>query len=279
MACSLISLETPDILEISEVVRNDKPELGRGSYGEVVEVTWKGKVCAGKKLHKSLLGSSSYSVETFKRECNTWSQLQNTHIVEFYGLFYEGGEPLPMIVMEKMDTSLYTYLSIDKQIKVDVSHQSRVDILNQVMRGLAYLHTHDPLVVHRDVTPSNILIDERTMSAKLTDFGVGKMLTRYETQMTKCPGNPAYMPPEVKENGVPVPGYHDRIDIFSLGCVIISVFTRTTPHPLNKDDSEYGKRQACVSLISGDADRFIPTIKRCLQDNPINRPHIRELVG
>ena len=291
MACSLNEIYIPVDLEINDVVeRNER--LGKGSYGEVVEVTWQGKVCAGKKLHNLLEASARDTPDEnespnrspaflFKRECATWSRLRNTHIVQFFGLYYYAEDKLPMIVMEKMDISLDSYLSIDGvEIKHSISNQRKVQLLHHVILGLVYLHTHEPLVVHRDITPRNILIrfiDEKSMTAKLSDFGGGKMLNRYEEKMTKFPGTTSYMPPEVFDKGNPVPGYHDRIDVFSLGCVIISVFTRKTPVPMNTNDTEYEKRECYFKMFPNDAQKFIPLIERCLQEKPTERPHICEL--
>ena len=92
---------------------------------------------------------------------------------------------------------------------------------------LAYLHGNN--IIHRDLSSNNILLRGGGIQAKVTDFGMSKMveanprMTR--SKITQCPGTPAFMPPEAK------PSYSDKLDIFSLGVLVVQIITRCFPTP------------------------------------------------
>ena len=90
-------------------------KLGRGSDATVFEVDWNGTVCAAKRLHDTLLedqspGGADKLISNFETECLMWSKLRHPEIVQFLGVYLERSSRLPVLVMEKMDTSLRTYL-------------------------------------------------------------------------------------------------------------------------------------------------------------------------
>ena len=89
--------------------------LGRGADATVYAVEWNGTVCAAKRLHEILLedespGGADKFISNFEAECLTWSKLRHPGVVQFLGVYMEGRSRLPVLVMEKMDTSLRTYL-------------------------------------------------------------------------------------------------------------------------------------------------------------------------
>ena len=96
-------------------------ELGRGSYGLVVEVKWRGQVLAAKKLHDfffepeltdSELRGVKKEVMNFKREFRSWVKFDHPNMVQLLGLYYNPASAIraPIIVMEKMDISFGDYL-------------------------------------------------------------------------------------------------------------------------------------------------------------------------
>jgi eukaryotic-like serine/threonine-protein kinase len=94
----------------------------------------------------------------------------------------------------------------------------------RVARALA--HAHKQGVVHRDVKPSNVLIDLATESVKLTDFGTARLLDSRRTGTEFILGTPAYMAPELLAgNSASVAS-----DLYSLGVVVFELLTARRPH-------------------------------------------------
>ena len=95
---------------VLESVQRTGRHLGVGSYGTVEELRVSGALCAGKKLHETLLDPLDEGVdcmlERFASECRLMAELRHPHVVQFMGLCYLPGVNPPVLVMERMDTSL-----------------------------------------------------------------------------------------------------------------------------------------------------------------------------
>ncbi len=147
------------------------------------------------------------------------SQLRHPHIVQFIGVCYLPGSQLPILLMEKLQTSLDSLLETTPSIPVDV----KMNFLMGTCRGMVYLHGRTPPIAHRDLTARNILIDNG-LNTKIADMGVAKMVTIQPGQlaatMTQAPGNGLYMPPEaIESNGTTRYGTSiDIILLWSLHC-------------------------------------------------------------
>ena len=151
--------------------------------------------------------------------------------------------------------------------------------------GLRYLHSRNPPIVHRDLTPNNILLGYH-LEAKITDLGVAKVLkSDYQKTMTKLPGTPDFMPPEALSIR---PVYGPSLDVFSYGGVILNVTTQlwlqpTDPIEFNPDTgrrevvSEVNRRQQYLDKMSGGAIDLKPLVMSCLNDSPMNRPPVAEV--
>ena len=155
----------------------------------------------------------------------------------------------------------------------------KLSILNDVCLGLRYLHSKDPPILHRDLTPNNILLSNY-LEAKITDLGVAKAVQSKNTKMmTKAPGTVDFMPPEAL---VDKPMYGLPLDVFSLGGVILFAIIQEWPHPLSlvQFDSDTGtkvclsevqRRQVYLDKMTGELKSLVMS---CLSDNPKERPSV-----
>ena len=169
-------------LAISGVTETGK-ELGRGSYGEVREASWLGMPCATKRVHPMLVSPAEGDKVSrdFVLECRTWKDLRHPHIVQLLGVMFDPSSPLPVLVMERLNTSLRRFLEDNSKEQFPLSRKAAV--LHQVAFGLAYLHNQKH--VHRDLSTNNILLDtESWKAAKITDFGVTRVLDSTRSRMT-----------------------------------------------------------------------------------------------
>ena len=162
--------------------------------------------------------------------------------------------------------------------------EKKLSILNDICFGLEYLHSRDPPIVHRDITPNNILLCSH-LRAKITDLGVAKVMHGTDTKtLTQTPGTNDFMPPESLASK---PVYGLPLDIFSFGGVILYICTQQWPElpPLIDFDSDTGKRilltelerrQEYLNEMFGVYADLRSLVTSCLDDNPKKRPVVKE---
>ena len=198
-------------------------------------------------------------------------------IVTSLGVYYPTMDRyrLPVMVMEKMQHSLRGLVEKFDNIPLNV----KLSILDEVCLGLRYLHSRNPPIVHRDITPNNILLSYQ-LEAKITDLGVAN-----QKMMTKLSGTPDFMPPEALSKR---PVYGPSLDVFSYGGVILNVTTQLWPEPTDSTEfnpdtgrrellSEVKRRQKYLDKMTGGAADLRPLVVSCLDDNPNSRPSVAEV--
>ena len=273
-----------------EGVEGPGVEIGRGAYAVVEEYDFQGLSCVGKSIHQNLYDSASpHERETvlgrFEGECEMLSQLRHPHIVQFLGVHFSEGSPLPVLLMERLHSTLAACVDRHGKLPDECSYS----VLRDVGVGLRYLHDHTPNpIVHRDLTANNVLLTP-DMSAKISDLGVAKILNLTParmTQLTKCPGTPSYMPPEAL---VARPIYSTKIDIFAYGNLMTHVFSGRWPipteifraNPSNPHDmtalTEVQRRDEYLKDI-GDTHPLMGTMRQCLSNNATARPNVFQIL-
>ena len=193
------------------------------------------------------------------------------------GIHYPTKNSLPVIVMEKMQFSLKMFVENHNIIQ----WEKKLSILHDVCCGLHYLHTRKPPIIHRDLTPNNILLCSHHR-AKITDLGVARPLQEIKTKLTKVPGTAVFMPPEcIADN----PNYGLPLDMFSFGGIILYVCVQQWPslsyiqydHDGNeKVLTELERRQKHLDEMIGANQDLKPLVISCLDDNPNDRPLVEE---
>ena len=186
-----------------------------------------GEVYAAKKIHEVLLetderGGVANLAGNYRRECRLMARIRHPNITQFIGLCFVTGSRLPLLVMERLDSSLDDLLESTPNIPLSVTQY----ILVCVARGL--LHLHRESVVHRDLTARNVLLTV-SLRAKITDFGNSRIVNlepdRLARTLTRFPGTLVYMPPEaLSDRGHSV--YGPSLDVFSFGVLQLFVLTQ-----------------------------------------------------
>ena len=150
------------------------------------------------------------------------ADLRHPHIVQFLGLCFLEGSALPVLVMEKLDSSLDDLLEGAPGLPLSLKRT----LLADVARGLLYLHTRNPHVVHRDLSARNVLLTS-SLVAKISDLGNARIVNLQPGQLvrtlTRIPGTMVYMPPEAFDDP---PRYGPRLDIFSFGHLALFTLTQ-----------------------------------------------------
>jgi serine/threonine protein kinase len=94
-------------------------------------------------------------------------------------------------------------------LPAEVDLAKRLDLMVQIGRALCYLHGQNPVVIHRDVKPGNILLDRHHLVTKLSDFGLARSVATVVGTQTANIGTPAYCPPEMFDGECSQPAKND----------------------------------------------------------------------
>lgn len=107
---------------------------------------------------------------------------------------------------------------------VDLSWERKIDICMDICKGMVYLHTRTPPIIHRDIKSLNVLVT-KDWKCTIADFGLTKIKDKAMLS-TRC-GSPAWSAPEVLR-GEP---YDEKADVFSFGIVLWEIISRQRPYP------------------------------------------------
>jgi serine/threonine protein kinase len=196
-------------------------EIGRGGMGSVWlardEVL--GRSVALKRI--GLPGGAVPELDRAEREARLAAQLSHPHVVAVFNLLVDPETQVQWLVMEYVDG---TNLSRLVREEGPLTPDEAAPLLGQVADALVAAHAVG--IAHRDVKPSNILVDRRRR-AMLTDFGIARTAADPAlTQTGLLTGSPAYLAPEVAggERG------DESADVWSLGATIFHVLAGRPPY-------------------------------------------------
>ncbi|XP_049936326.1 uncharacterized protein LOC116263642 [Nymphaea colorata] len=220
-----------DIIRAATNNFSDANKLGEGGYGPV----YKGQLSDGQQIAvKRLSRNSGQGSTEFKNEVKLVAKLQHRNLVRLLGCCFEGEEKI--LIYEYVPNRSLDKLLFDPVRKTQLDWLIRSKIIAGVARGLLYLHEDSRLkIIHRDLKAGNILLDQ-DMTAKISDFGMAKLVGVEETQgkTSNVAGTYGYMAPEYVMQGQ----FSVKSDVFSFGVLMLEtvsgVKNSSFPH------SQYG---------------------------------------
>jgi len=197
-------------------------EIGRGGMGAV----WLGKdEVLGRQVALKQIGlfpgADGTDLARAEREARLSAQLNHPHVVAVFDVVVDPDTDARWLVMEYVDGTTLAQVVRDKG---RLSPDDAAPLLWQAADALDAAHSAG--IVHRDVKPSNILVD-RHGRVKLTDFGIARIATDVTlTQTGLVTGSPAYLAPEVArgERG------GEAADVWSLGATLYHVLAGRPPY-------------------------------------------------
>jgi serine/threonine-protein kinase len=192
--------------------------VGSGGMAEVycAEDTQLGRRVAVKLLHERFAQDAEF-VERFRREASSAASLSHANIVSVYDRGEWGGTYY--IAMEFLDGR-----SLDSIVREDapLPAEQAIELTEQVLRAARFAHRHD--VVHRDLKPHNVIIDDEGR-VKVTDFGIARAGASEITQTGSIMGTARYLSPE-QAQGQAVGA---RSDLYAVGIMLYELLTGTVP--------------------------------------------------
>ncbi|XP_056089443.1 serine/threonine-protein kinase WNK1 isoform X4 [Rhinichthys klamathensis goyatoka] len=250
-------------------------EIGRGSFKTVykgldtettVEVAW----CElqDRKLSKS-------ERQRFKEEAGMLKGLQHPNIVRFYDSWESPskGRKCIVLVTELMTSgTLKTYLKRFKVMKIKVLRSW----CRQILKGLHFLHTRAPPIIHRDLKCDNIFITGPTGSVKIGDLGLATL--KRSSFAKSVIGTPEFMAPEMYEEK-----YDELVDVYAFGMCMLEMATSEYPYSECQNPAQIYRR-VTSGVKPGSFDKVaIPEVKEiiegCIQQNKDERYAIKDLLN
>ncbi|XP_037551762.1 serine/threonine-protein kinase WNK1 [Nematolebias whitei] len=250
-------------------------EIGRGSFKTVykgldtettVEVAW----CElqDRKLSKS-------ERQRFKEEAGMLKGLQHPNIVRFYDS-WEGlckGKKCIVLVTELMTSgTLKTYLKRFKVMKIKVLRSW----CRQILKGLHFLHTRAPPIIHRDLKCDNIFITGPTGSVKIGDLGLATL--KRASFAKSVIGTPEFMAPEMYEEK-----YDELVDVYAFGMCMLEMATSEYPYSECQNAAQIYRRVTSGVKPASFDKVAIPEVKEiiegCIRTDKDERYAIKTLLN
>lgn len=170
------------------------------------------------RINRLSSDANSISLKRFEREAKAVASLSHPNIIKV--MDYGEYEETPYLVMEHV-----TGGSLKKRMGKPMPCDEAVKIITPIARALAYAHNHN--IIHRDVKPSNILINEFD-EPLLIDFGIAKLIDNTDgqtlTSVGMGMGTPEYMAPEQW-----IGKFSPAVDVYSLGAILYELITGRKP--------------------------------------------------
>ncbi|CAN6207409.1 unnamed protein product [Urochloa humidicola] len=217
--------------ELALATRKFKDEIGRGASGIVYKGVLKdNRAVAVKKLVEINQGEAE-----FQHELSVISRIYHMNLVRVWGFCSDG--PHRILVTEYFENgSLDKVLFGTEGSEILFGWKQRFNIALGVARGLAYLHHEcSEWVIHCDVKPENILLDENFVP-KIADFGLAKLLSRGGTNInvSKIQGTRGYLAPEWVSS-LPITA---KVDVYSYGVVLLELLKGVRASDMENNEDE-----------------------------------------
>ncbi|XP_073148452.1 probable serine/threonine-protein kinase SIS8 isoform X2 [Henckelia pumila] len=245
--------------------------IGLGSYGEVYRGDWHGTEVAVKRfLDQDKIGES---LEEFKSEVLLMKRLRHPNVVLFMGAVTR--PPNLSIVTEFLPRgSLYRLIHRPNN---QLDERRRLRMALDTARGLNYLHTCTPLIVHRDLKSPNLLVDKNWV-VKVCDFGLSRMKHNTYLSSRSTAGTAEWMAPEILRNEPS----NEKCDVYSFGVILWELFTLQQPwggmNPMQVVGA-VGFQHRRLEIPDNMDPVVADIIRKCWQTDPKLRPSFTEIMA
>ncbi|ETV99750.1 TKL/DRK protein kinase [Aphanomyces invadans] len=264
-------------LEVHRLASNDlrlTHAIAQGGSGEV----WIGDYLGERVALKKLLTTKANSIPDLQKfiwEIKLHSKMESPYVVRFVGVAWTKPANITLVT-EFMDGGDLRSILQANALSRTLTWRHKMQCALHVAEGLVYLHTMDPVVIHRDLKSRNVLLDAR-LNAKITDFGIAREAE--DVTMTAGIGTYRWMAPEVLQDG----HYSELADLFSFGVILSELDTELLPYSdlRNASGNPLTDTTIMAKVMAGQIQpTFSATVpswfsalaKECLARNPSDRP-------
>lgn len=251
-----------------------KEILGKGAtktvykaFDEVlaIEVAWN-------QVKLNCVFRSPEELQRLYSEVHLLKSLSHNSIMRFYTSWIDPDRKTLNFITEMFTAgSLREYRQKYKRVHL----QAIKDWARQILEGLAYLHSHNPPIIHRDLKCDNIFINGNLGQVKIGDLGLAATLSDSQHAHSVI-GTPEFMAPEMYEED-----YNELVDIYSFGMCILEMLTSEYPYSECSNPAQIYKKvtsgklpKAFYQIECAEAQRFVG---KCLE-KAVSRPSAKDLL-
>ncbi|KAM3390178.1 hypothetical protein ACQJBY_012012 [Aegilops geniculata] len=266
--------------------------IGQGGFG----IVYKGQLPDGRTIAVKRLKQSALTKKgkcDFTREVEVTARLRHGNLVRLLAYCDEGGERI-LVYVYMPNKSLDLYIFGEPSLRATLSWRQRLDIINGIAQGVAYMHEGSgESVVHRDLKLQNVLLDDKWW-AKVVDFGTAKLFVaeRADSSLTIV-NSPGYASPESLRAEMTL-----KCDVYSFGVMLLEILSgqrngetqRLLSHAwgLWEQDRKMALLDPTVNLpplsrpdsdIGSELERCIQIGLLCIQESPDDRPAMSDVAA
>ncbi|KAG0617775.1 hypothetical protein M758_4G014100 [Ceratodon purpureus] len=255
--------ENSEFVELDPIGRYGRYEniLGKGAFKTVyrafdevdgIEVAWN-------QVKVEDVLQSPEDLERLYSEVHLLKTLKHKNIIKFYNSWVDTKTKNVNFITEIFTSgTLRQYRKRHKHVDIKaVKNWSR-----QILRGLLYLHSHDPPIIHRDLKCDNIFVNGNNGEVKIGDLGLAAILRQAHAAHSVI-GTPEFMAPELYEEE-----YNELVDIYSFGMCLLEMVTFEYPYSECTNAAQIykkvtaGKKPAALEKVKDPEVRAF--IEKCL---------------
>lgn len=204
--------------DVQKATQNFTTVLGQGSFGPVYKATM---ATGGVAAVKVLASNSKQGEREFQTEVSVLGRCHHRNLVNLVGYCVDKGQH--MLIYEFMSNGSLANLLYSHNGPI-LGWEVRLQIALDISHGIEYLHDGAvPPVIHRDLKSANILLD-RTMRAKVADFGLSKEQS-FDGRNSSLKGTYGYIDPSY----ISTNKFTTKSDIFSFGVILFELITAINP--------------------------------------------------
>ncbi|XP_045786320.1 wall-associated receptor kinase-like 14 [Trifolium pratense] len=218
---------------------SEKHRLGTGAYGTVYAGNLHNdELVAIKKIRYR----DTNSVDQVMNEIKLLSSVSHPNLVRLLGCCIEKGEHI--LVYEYMANGTLSQ-HLQRERGGTLPWTIRLTIASETANAIAFLHSSNPPIYHRDIKSSNILLDF-SFQSKVADFGLSRLGMTETSHISTAPqGTPGYVDPQYHQN------FHlsDKSDVYSFGVVLVEIITAMKVVDFGRPQSEINLAALAVEKI------------------------------
>ena len=237
-------------------------KLGEGGFGIVYLAEKDNKKYALKQCKEKL---NKNEIDQIKKIVDILSNINNDNLIKYYNFFMKNNT-LNILMEYGGDMDLKKFINDCGGEGELIEEKIIKNIILQICKGLKEIHKNK--IIHRDLTPDNIFIDNNKR-IKIGDFGISKITTTLNNYANSKVGKFNYMAPEILKGTK----HNNKVDIYSLGCIIYELFTLNEYYIDKLDEKD------CKINTEIYNSKYQELIDLLFQKDYHKRPNIEEVIS
>ncbi|KAL4521658.1 hypothetical protein Ndes2526A_g01846 [Nannochloris sp. 'desiccata'] len=274
--------------------------IGEGSWGRVYKGSWNQTEVAVKILldtntgdeanvtQSALMAPNNPVMARLEQEASIMTTLHHPNIVQFLGVTVFPAALVTEFCARGSLTSVLMAANNSPERAAQLTWRRRISLAADCVRGMLYLHTRAPPIVHRDLKSANLLVTS-SWTCKVSDFNLSKIMEDSTRSTSLQAMNPRWLAPEVLNGGVA----SLQSDVFAYGVVLWELLTFQLPWGTSNPWGIVSLVTAGNRLTVPDANtlpgpesgswpklgEYVALMERCWAQEPADRPNFEQVMA